>query len=105
MVVCRARKRHEDSGSAGGGDFGYGACAGTAQKQVCLGKGGRHGINKRMDFRHSLGFFVSNPGLIVVALAGLMDDAKLKKRLANPRQSLHHHAVDRCRTLAAAKDQ
>ncbi len=74
VAIRRGAEGDEDGRAAGGGNFGDGDRAGTADDQVGVGETFRHAGEKRGYFRFDIRSRVSFEHGIVVALAGLMND-------------------------------
>ena len=78
MVVRRSRERDKDGGLARRSDLRYRACPGPAQHQVGAREESRHVIDEREDLCRRARLEVCGPGIIIVALPGLMDDVDVR---------------------------
>src|SRR5436309_5507690 len=105
MVIGGAWKGNEDARLPCCRDFCHGARPRAAQQQVCPRKESRHISDELVNLGRRARPLVRSLRLIIVALAGLMDDVNAGRLLQQFRNALDHGLIDGMRTLAAAKNQ
>src|SRR5437660_8584464 len=105
MVIGGAWKGNKDSRLPGCRDFRHGARPGAAQQQICSHEESGHVINELVNLGRRARPLVRSLRLIIVALAGLMDDVNAGRLLQQLGQALDHGSIDGMCALAATKNQ
>src|SRR5437867_12013884 len=105
MVIGGAWKGNKDSRLPGCRDFRHGARPGAAQQQICSREEGGHVINELVNLGRRARPLVRSLRLIIVALAGLMDDVNAGRLLQQLGQALDHGSIDGMCALAATENQ
>src|SRR5438309_5640310 len=105
MVVGAAWKGNKDSRLPGCRDFRHGARPGAAQQQICSREESGHVINELVNLGRRARPLVRSLRLIIIALAGLMDDVDRGRLLQQLGQALDHGSIDGMCALAATENQ
>src|SRR6266496_2370113 len=105
MNVGGAGKRHEDGGLPCRGDFGNGAGPGAADEQVGAGEHAGHVVNELVDFAGNSRTLVGVVNMIVVALAGLVDDVDARNSLFQSAEGFDHGLIDGTGALTASENK
>src|SRR5256886_5089559 len=104
MVIGGAWKGNKDGRLPGCRDFRYRARAGAAQQQVCPRKESRHVSDELVNLGRNARPLVRSLRLIIVALAGLMDDVSAgppSRQIGSPVVPINHAQTARAWTPAS----
>src|SRR5262252_8315603 len=105
VIVCGARERNEDGWLSRGSNFRNRARPRAAEQQVGARKERRHISDELVNLGGCARSLVRCLRVIIVALAGLMDDVYPGSLLQQIRQALNHRLIDGMRSLASSKDK
>ena len=105
MVIGGAWKGNKDSRLPGCRNFRHGARPGAAQQQISSREESGHVINELVNLGRRARPLVRSLRLIIIALAGLMDDVDRGRLLQQLGQALDHGSIDGMCALAATENQ
>src|SRR5579859_845530 len=94
MAVGGSAKRDENGGAAGGGNFGGSNGAGAANDDVRPGKALGHVGHERDDFGEDFAAGISGAHRVVVAFAGLVNDAQFFFARGETVHGIHESAIN-----------
>ena len=105
MIVGRARERNEHRRLPRRRNFRDRARSRAAHHQIGARKSCRHVFNELEDFRRLAQTSIRRQRVIIVTLAGLVNDVNSRRLALQNRQAANHRIVDGVRALASAEHQ